>query len=153
MLDEIALDRLRGALDRLPRFEPSDTLWPRIVAARATPVRRKPVWAIAATLAALALAGSLFVARQQPGPEPRLAAHVAQARSLEAELAAARGVRVANPDVLSLERELAVVDVALQSAYDERATPDELEILWRARTERLAALLVAYRHAATLVRI
>jgi len=153
MIDEQAVARLRSGFDTLPSFEPSDALWPRIVATRASAVRRRPAFAAAAALAAIAFAGSLLVGRQDREGDPLIAAHVAQARNLEAELAAARGGRAFNPDVLALERELAVVDVALQSAYDARAEPQDLELLWRARTERLAALLVAYRHAATLVRI
>lgn len=153
MIDEQGLARLRSGFDALPSFEPCDALWPRIVAARVVARRRRPAFAAAAALAALALAGSLFVGRQVREPEPVIAAHVAQARALEAELAAVRGGRAFNPDVLALERELSVVDVALQSAYDARAEPQDLEVIWRARTERLAALLVAYRHAATLVRI
>ncbi|HET9485674.1 MAG TPA: hypothetical protein VFO79_17050 [Xanthomonadales bacterium] len=143
-------EALHERLAALPRFEPSEALWARVEAAR--PRRRAlPAYAAAAALAAGIVL--VAIAWRAPSPVEPPAAPMVQVRTLEAELAAARAVRSAHPDVLALERELAGVDAALQSAYDRRAASRELDALWQARLERINALLVAYRHADTLVRI
>jgi hypothetical protein len=148
---------LSAKLAALPRFEPAPALWERIEAARPRrPAPSWPGWSMAAALvvAALGVAAGLAPVHDAPAPRPAsLAAHLDEARALEAALIDARAAGVSNPDVLALERELASSDAALQSAYDRRADARELDALWHARVERLSQLVVAYRHSASLVRL
>ena len=143
-------DALGARLSALPRFEPDEALWARIEARRRRAPRRA-LLATAASLAAFALV--LALVPRERAPEPARPDALARVRALEIELAEARPRGTAQPEVLALEHELAGIDAKLQSAYDRRAARHELDALWQARLERLAALLVAYRHADTLVRI
>jgi hypothetical protein len=150
-------EALSAKLAALPSFEPAPALWARIEAARPhRPARTWPGWSMAAALVVAALGAAAWLDPLERATMPRpapLAAHLDEARALEAALVDARAAGVANPDVLALERELAASDAALQSAYDRRADSRELDALWHARVERLSQLVVAYRHSASLVRL
>ena len=149
MSEPILAEATAARLAALPRFEPSDALWPRIVAARRRRARLR--LAAAAALAAVAVLAALRPSFS-PAPVP-LDAQLVETRALEQALVDARSRRPANAAVLALERELAAVDAALQGAYDRAAPEQERAALWQARARRLDALLVAYRHADTLVRL
>ena len=151
MSEPILADAAAARLAALPRFEPPDALWPRIVAARRRARLRLAAYAAAAALAAVAV---LAAVRTIPTTAPaHLDAQLVETRALEDALAAARTRRPPNSAVRALERELAAVDAALQGAYDRAAPEHERAALWQARARRLDALLVAYRHADTLVRL
>jgi len=146
-------EAIRLRLAALPEIAPSDALWLRI--ARAQPPVRARRWpyAVAATAAALAAFAIGIVVLEPPSPAFQPDRALAEARTLEQALADARVRGVTNPDVRTLERELASADAALQDAVDRRAASRELDALWRERLVRLAALVDAYRHPDTLVRI
>ena len=151
MTDPILADAVAARLAALPRFVPSESLWPRIVAVRRHARLRLAAYAVAAALAAIAVFAAV---RPIPVRAPAgLDARLVETRALEDALAEARTTRPANAAVLALERELAAVDAALQGAYDRAAPEHERAALWQARVRRLDALLVAYRHADTLVRL
>lgn len=146
-------EAIRLRLAALPEIAPSDALWLRI--ARAQPPVRARRWpyAVAAAAAALAAFAIGIVVLEPPSPAFQPDRALAEARTLEQALADARVRGVTNPDVRTLERELASADAALQDAVDRRAASRELDALWRERLVRLAALVDAYRHPDTLVRI
>lgn len=146
----------------LPAFSPPDSLRERIVALHALRTRRR--WLLPAALAAGLVLAFVAVTPRVGAPSvaraPRPLAPVdavtdtqARSRALEADLAAAPRGDNASAAILAAESELARVDLALQSAYDRRATAVELERLWLARTELLSTLVAAYRHPDAVVRI
>jgi hypothetical protein len=142
-------ERVSARLAALPEFDPPAHGFARVLARRAARRRRRlaGAFAVAAGLAAVALA----LGTRAPGPDAANAQ--ARAQALEADAASARPAVVANAPIAALEGELARLDAALQAAYDRGAAPPELERLWQARTETLSALVAAYRHADSIVRI
>jgi hypothetical protein len=150
-------------LGRLPVMEPSPDLWERIAAAQRTRARRRRRLRHAATLCA-ALVGVLvlFASADRFGAfdEHDSATAIdwqARAQALELQLRALR--TGASPqqgsDALAtdLQNELALVDAALQTAYDDGATHDRVDALWKRRSELLSVLLAARRHDIRISRI
>jgi hypothetical protein len=74
----------------------------------------------------------------------------ARAQALELQLRALRdstGAHADNAGALEAQAEIARVDDALQAAYDTGAERDQLELLWKRRSELLGALIsVRQRH-------
>jgi hypothetical protein len=139
-------DDFAPRLAELPVFEPPARLRQRVLAAapQASTGPRVARFALAAGLGAVLL-------WQHDAGAPRTADPLAL---LEQEVLAARAGAGASPlTALMLERELARVDAALQSAYDRAAGEAELALLWDERQRTLETLLLAYRDADRVVRL
>ena len=143
--------RLR--LRELPLGEPSPDLWQRIADTHAGRVRRARVRrAIAgASLAAMLLLAVLVAPKWlAPSGSEREVDWQARAQALELQLRALRdssGAPADNAGALETQSEIARVDDALQAAYDTGAERDQLELLWKRRSELLSALIsVRQRH-------
>ncbi|HET7063346.1 MAG TPA: hypothetical protein VFI49_03655 [Rudaea sp.] len=106
---------------------------------------------IGSSLAALILVAVLVVPKWlEPAAMEREVDWQARAQALELQLRALRdstGARTDNAGALETQSEIARVDDALQAAYDTGAEKDQLELLWKRRSELLGALIsVRQRH-------
>jgi hypothetical protein len=157
-LNPTVSDALRRTLAQLPEFEPPAARWLDVIAARrartGASARRRALLGAVAVAAVLAVVALLPLRMATPPADggDTLARVVERSHVLERDLAAARGAR-GNATLMTVEAELARVDLALQAAYDRGAGPAELEPLWRERTAALQTLLAGYRHPDTLIRI
>jgi hypothetical protein len=80
----------------------------------------------------------------------------ARAQALELQLRAldaGASARAGAPTAVDAQNELALVDVALQSAYDEGAEQQRVRALWKRRSELLSALVNARRQNMEISRI
>jgi hypothetical protein len=143
--------RLR--LRALPVGEPSPDLWQRIADTHAGRVRRARMrrGIIGSSLAALILVAVLIAPKWlAPSAMEREVDWQARAQALELQLRALRdsaGAHTDNAGALETQSEIARVDDALQAAYDAGAERDQLELLWKRRSELLGALIsVRQRH-------
>jgi hypothetical protein len=143
--------RLR--LRELPVGEPSPDLWQRIADTHAGRVRRARVrrGIVGSSLAAIVLLAILVVPKWlEPSAAQRDVDWQARAQALELQLRALRdssGAHADNAGALEAQSEIARVDDALQAAYDTGAEKDQLELLWKRRSELLGALIsVRQRH-------
>ena len=142
--------RLR--LRELPVGEPSPDLWQRIADTHAGRVRRARMrrGIAGSSLAALVLIAVLVVPKWlEPSATERDVDWQARAQALELQLRALRDGTGAHDDAGAVEAqsEIARVDDALQTAYDTGAQKDQLELLWKRRSELLGALIsVRQRH-------
>jgi len=142
--------RLR--LRELPVGEPSPDLWQRIAATQAGRMRRTRMRSvIGSCLAVMALVAVLVAPKWlAPSATQREVDWQARAQALELQLRALRDSAGANADsagALETQSEIARVDDALQTAYDTGAQKDQLELLWKRRSELLGALIsVRQRH-------
>jgi len=133
-------------LDELPLEEPSPELWPRIAAARQLIIRRRRLrrgLGITGALVLLVLLASpawQSLSRDAGGVDWQ-----ARAQALELELHALTPTTGA-ADVAVMQLEIANLDRALQSAYDEGNDEAQRVLLWKKRSELLGALLEARRH-------
>jgi hypothetical protein len=139
--------RLR--LRDLPDGEPSPDLWQRIADAHVGRMRRARMrrGIIGSSLAALTLL-AVLVAPKWLDAE-REVDWQARAQALELQLRALRdnNAHADNAGALETQSEIARVDDALQAAYDTGAEKDQLELLWKRRSELLGALIsVRQRH-------
>ena len=130
-------------LDELPLAEPSPELWPRIAAARHLAVRRRRLRRGLIGAAALAFAGLLSSAAWQSRSHD--IDWQARAQALELELHALTPAR-GTADLAAMQVEIANLDRALQTAYDEGNDETQRVLLWKKRSELLDALLEARRH-------
>ena len=143
--------RLR--LRELPVGEPSPDLWQRIAdthAGRLRRARRRRAM-IGSGLAAMILVAVLVAPTWlAPSATQREVDWQARAQALELQLRALREGADAQADsagALETQSEIARVDDALQTAYDTGAQKDQLELLWKRRSELLGALIsVRQRH-------
>ena len=140
----------RVRLDELPLAEPSPQLWPRIAAARQLVVRRRRVRTLAsvgalALLVLLATPAWLSRSREAVDWQARAQALELQLRTLAPASGAA--------DVGAMQVEIANLDRALQTAYDEGGDENQLSPLWKKRSELLDALLEARRRHLLINRI
>jgi len=149
--------RLR--LRDLPVGEPSPDLWQRIADTHAGRVRRARTrrGLIASGVAAM-LVVAVVVAPKWLGPSAT--EHdvdwQARAQALELQLHALRdgaGAHADNAGALETQSEIARVDDALQSAYDTGAEKDQLELLWKRRSELLGALISVRQRNVEISRI
>ena len=157
---------LAAPLAGLPRsIEPPRDLWPAIsarTATRAAPgsgpaTRHRPVLAIAAALALIAGSSAVtMLVMRDPGPEPAPVAavpgppaprfearYVAETREL-ADLLERQRELLAPETVVTLERNLAIIDSAIadsRAALAADPSNGELELLLRAGYEQKVALL------------
>jgi hypothetical protein len=143
--------RLR--LRDLPVGEPSADLWQRIADTHAGRVRRARVrrGIVGSGLAAIVLIAILVVPGWlEPSATQRGVDWQARAQALELQLRALSdggGAHAENAGALEAQIEIARVDDALQAAYDTGAQRDQLELLWKRRSELLGALIsVRQRH-------
>jgi len=145
------MQRLR--LRELPVGEPSPDLWQRIADSHVGRMRRARMrrGIVGSSLAALILLAVLVAPKWL---EPAATEHAidwqARAQALELQLRALRdsiGTHADNAGALETQSEIARVDDALQAAYDTGAERDQLEQLWKRRSELLGALIsVRQRH-------
>lgn len=141
-------DDLAPRLAELPVFEPPERLRLRLGLLATAP--QASTWPRVARFALAAGLGAILLWQHDAGA-PRAPDPLAL---LEQEVLAARaGAGVSPLAALVLERELARVDAALQSAYDRSAGEAELALLWDERQRTLETLLLAYREADRLVRL
>ena len=142
--------RLR--LRTLPVGEPSPDLWQRIAATHAGRMRRTRMRSvIGSCLAVMALVAVLVAPKWlAPSATQREVDWQARAQALELQLHAlqdANGTRTDTAGALDAQSEIARVDDALQTAYDTGAEKDQLELLWKRRSELLGTLIsVRQRH-------
>ncbi|HZX91784.1 MAG TPA: hypothetical protein VFE67_14175 [Rudaea sp.] len=143
--------RLR--LRELPVGEPSPDLWQRIADTHAGRVRQARVrrGIIGSSLVAIVLVAILVVPKWlEPSATQRGVDWQARAQALELQLRALRdgtGAHADDAGALEAQAEIARVDDALQTAYDTGAEKDQLELLWKRRSELLGALIsVRQRH-------
>jgi hypothetical protein len=143
--------RLR--LRALPVGEPSPDLWRRIADTHAGRVRRARLrrGIIGSSLVAMLLVAILVVPKWlAPSATEREVDWQARAQALELQLRALRdstGAHADNAGALETQSEIARVDDALQAAYDTGAERDQLDLLWKRRSELLGALIsVRQRH-------
>jgi hypothetical protein len=143
--------RLR--LRELPVGEPSPDLWQRIADTHGGRVRRARMrrGIIGSGLAALLLVAVVVAPKWlEPSAMEREVDWQARAQALELQLGALRdstSAHVDNAGALEAQSEIARVDDALQAAYDTGAERDQLELLWKRRSELLGALIsVRQRH-------
>lgn len=124
-------ERIKRRLVSMPPMPPAADLWPRLEQARRRRVNRfkNTVGSAAILLLCLALLPLVGSIDRQPAPAP-LATN-SQTTAPQAVL---------DDDALEKIRAL---DRALQTAYDEGASDDEVEPLWKARQALLP------RHAST----
>jgi hypothetical protein len=101
-------------------------------------------------LAAVLLVAVLVVPKWLAPSAEREVDWQARAQALELQLSALRdsaGASADNAGVIEAQSEIARVDDALQAAYDTGAERNELELLWKRRSELLGALIsVRQRH-------
>ncbi len=114
-------ERVKRRLVSMPPVPPAADLWPRLELARQRRVNRfkTTIGTAAIALLCVALVPLLGDLSHQPAPAPL--ATGSQATAPKAAL---------DEDTLEQIRAL---DRALQTAYDEGASDDEIEPLWRAR--------------------
>ncbi|HSC11633.1 MAG TPA: hypothetical protein VLC97_11725 [Rhodanobacteraceae bacterium] len=148
--------RLR--LRELPVGEPSPDLWQRIADTHAGRVRRARMrrGIAGSSLAALVLIAVLVVPKWlAPAATERGVDWQARAQALELQLRALRDGTGAHDDAGAVEAqsEIARVDDALQTAYDTGAERDQLEVLWKRRSELLGALISVRQHHVEISRI
>ena len=143
--------RLRQS--ELPVGEPSPDLWQRIADTHAGRMRRARMRRamIGSSLAAMILVAVLVAPTWlAPSATQREVDWQARAQALELQLRALRDSADARADsdgALETQSEIARVDDALQTAYDTGAEKDQLELLWKRRSELLGALIsVRQRH-------
>jgi len=143
--------RLR--LRELPVGEPSPDLWQRIADTHAGLVRQARVrrGIIGSSLVAIVLVAIFVVPKWlEPSATQRGVDWQARAQALELQLRALRdgtGAHADDAGALEAQAEIARVDDALQTAYDTGAEKDQLELLWKRRSELLGALIsVRQRH-------
>jgi hypothetical protein len=143
--------RLRQS--ELPVGEPSPDLWQRIANTHSGRVRRARVrrGIIGSSLVVMLLLAVLVVPKWfAPSAMERDVDWQARAQALELQLRALRdsaGAHADNAGALEAQAEIARVDDALQAAYDTGAEKDQLELLWKRRSELLGALIsVRQRH-------
>jgi len=148
----------RMRLDELPMLEPSAELWQKIAGAqqrrmRRARLRRMVLWCGSSfvVLAALIVGADGWFGRTQSSLDvdwqARAQALELQLRALDAGASARAGTAV------DAQNELALVDVALQSAYDEGAEQQRVRALWKRRSELLSALVNARRQNMEISRI
>jgi hypothetical protein len=150
----------RMRLDELPVLEPSADLWQKIAGAqqqrrRRAHLRRIVLWcgSSVVVLAALIVGADGWFARTQASVDVDWQA---RAQALELQLRALNtgaSARAANAIAIDAQNELALVDVALQSAYDEGAEQQRVSALWKRRSELLSALVNARRQNLEISRI
>ena len=150
----------RMRLDELPMLEPSGDLWQKIVGAqqlrmRRARLRRMVLWcgSSVVVLAALIVGADGWFGRTQSSVDVDWQA---RAQALELQLRALNtgaSARAANAIAIDAQNELALVDVALQSAYDEGAEQQRVRALWKRRSELLSALVNARRQNMEISRI
>jgi hypothetical protein len=150
----------RMRLDELPMLEPSADLWQRIAGAQQQRVRRArsrrmALWcggSIVVLTALIAGAGGWIGWPQSTVDvdwQARAQALELQLRALDAGPAQRAGSTIA----VDAQNELALVDVALQSAYDDGAEQQRVRALWKRRSELLNALVNARRQNMEISRI
>jgi autotransporter translocation and assembly factor TamB len=150
--------RLR--LDDLAQAEPSADLWQKIASAhqrnvRRARVRRGALWGggCAVVLAALIGAAMGWSWRAQ---SPVEVDWQARAQALELQLRALNAsapAQASNTLASDAQNELLLVDVALQTAYDDGAEQQQVSALWKRRSELLSALVNARRQNMEISRI
>lgn len=128
-------ERLQRSLGSMPPIPPAADLWPRLELARQRRVNRFK--ARIGTAAILLLCVALLPLLGDIGRAPAPAPFATRAQAMTAPQAAL------DEDTL---QQIRALDRALQTAYDEGASDDELEPLWRARQALLP------RHASTSTR-
>jgi hypothetical protein len=140
-------------LRELPVGEPSPDLWQRIADTHAGRMRRARMrrGIIGSSLAALLLIAVVVAPKWlEPSAMEREVDWQARAQALEMQLRALRdssGAHSDNAGALEAQSEIARLDDALQAAYDTGAARDQLELLWKRRSELLGALIsVRQRH-------
>ena len=131
----------RSALQRLPMFVPSASLWPRVLAGQHRR-RRAQVWRRAATgvIAAAAFAAVAIVTlpRAAPSLQQEMAAGQRESQALEQQWLQ---VAAAQPgDAANLVR-MHMIDAELQAAYDRGAGAPTIAPLWRQRNQALRGLI------------
>ncbi len=141
------------SLRELPVGEPSPDLWQRIADTHAGRVRRARVrrGIIGSSLVVIVLMAILVVPKWlEPSAMQRNVDWQARAQALELQLRALRdsgSAQADNAGALEAQAEIARVDDALQAAYDTGAEKNQLELLWKRRSELLGALIsVRQRH-------
>jgi len=150
----------RMRLDELPMLEPSAELWQKIAGAqqrrmRRARLRRMVLWCGSSfvVLAALIVGADGWFGRTQSSLDVDWQAR-AQALELQLRaLDAGASARAGTPTAVDAQNELALVDVALQSAYDEGAEQQRVRALWKRRSELLSALVNARRQNMEISRI
>jgi hypothetical protein len=150
----------RMRVGELPVLEPSADLWQKIAGAqqqrmRRARSRRMVLWCGGSVvlLAALIVGADDWFGRTQSSMDvdwqARAQALELQLRALDAGASARAGIPIA----VDAQNELALVDVALQSAYDEGAEQQRVRALWKRRSELLSALVNARRQNMEISRI
>jgi hypothetical protein len=150
----------RMRLDELQLLEPSADLWQKIAGAqqlrmRRARLRRMVLWCGSSVvlLAALIVGADGWFGRTPSSVDvdwqARAQALELQLRALDADASA----RAGNPIAADAQSELALVDVALQSAYDEGAEQQRVRALWKRRSELLSALVNSRRQNMEISRI
>ena len=143
--------RLR--LRELPVVEPSPDLWQRIAVTHAGRMRRARMRRaiIGSSLAAILLVAVVGAPKSlAPSATERAVDWQARAQALELQLHAlpdSAGVHADNAGARETQSEIARIDDALQAAYDTGAESNQVELLWKRRSELLGALIsVRQRH-------
>jgi tRNA A37 N6-isopentenylltransferase MiaA len=149
----------RMRVGELPVLEPSADLWQKIAGAqqqrmRRARSRRMVLWCGGSVvLLAALIVGADWFGRTQSSMDvdwqARAQALELQLRALDAGASARAGI----PTAVDAQNELALVDVALQSAYDEGAEQQRVRALWKRRSELLSALVNARRQNMEISRI
>jgi hypothetical protein len=150
----------RMRVGELPVLEPSADLWQKIAGAqqqrmRRARSRRMVLWCGGSVvlLAALIVGAHDWYGRTQSSMDVDWQAR-AQALELQLRaLDAGASARAGTPTAVDAQNELALVDVALQSAYDEGAEQQRVRALWKRRSELLSALVNARRQNMEISRI
>jgi hypothetical protein len=146
-------------LRELPVGEPSPDLWQRIADTHASRRRRTRLrrGITGSALAALLLVAVLVAPKWlAPSATEHEVDWQARAQALEMQLRLLRdssGAHSENAGALEAQSEIARVDDALQAAYDAGAQPDQLEPLWKRRSELLGALISARQRHVEISRI
>lgn len=104
---------LRGYLSRLPAPDPTASLWPRIEHTRRWRRRRRRLLGTGTVLGTVALLTALMVREPTPFAVPAV--------TLEAA------------PVIEIQADLRDIDHRLQAAYDQNASPEQIDFLWQAR--------------------
>ncbi|HZP65018.1 MAG TPA: hypothetical protein VFB32_01800 [Rudaea sp.] len=134
--------------------EPPADLWSRIAAARARRLRARRRWRVAAAGAALSIVAAavvLFPTANGSGETDWQAR--AQALEIELHSAPRTAAEFYDPAAAETASELALLDGALQAAYDRGAPESEIVPLWKKRSELLTVLLDVRRRDAAVTRI
>jgi hypothetical protein len=136
--------------------EPPADLWSRIADAQRRRVqraraRRRAIWIAACGVVITGVAVSLALWFDRPEQVD----WQARAQALELQLHALDASGAAHPlnVVIQAQSELALLDAALQAAYDEGADTAHLNALWKRRSELLGALLRARQQNMEISRI